>query len=217
MTKIRKKMRMQTMKIMTRCTWIFLKCSQVGKQLRSLRDLISMSNFLLSLASNRRREDEDSGIESEAEESDDFEDELLEESEEGEDDGQLDKLNAFVDSLVSNNRPSKETEMTTSAPKSTQEGSLPPLMKLTIPESNELAITDILASLTDPSLQSLRKSLAAQQTSKSKSASKKLSAPLAKPIQERLERQAAYEETKNEISKWQNIVKANREVFTRYK
>jgi len=86
-------------------------------------------------------------------------------------------------------------------------------MTLTIVESNELAITDILASLTDPSLQALRKSLSAQQTSKSKSIGQKLSAPLAKPLQERLERQAAYEETKTEISKWQNIVKANREVF----
>jgi len=71
-------------------------------------------------------------------------------------------------------------------------------------------MSDILASLTDPSLQSFRKSLAAQQKNK-KSAAQKLDVPLAKPIKERLERQAAYEETKNEISKWQPIVKANRE------
>jgi U3 small nucleolar RNA-associated protein 14 len=72
-------------------------------------------------------------------------------------------------------------------------------------------MSDILASLTDPSLQSFRKSLAAQQTSKSKSVGQKLDVPLAKPIKERLERQAAYEETKREVSKWQPLVKANRE------
>jgi U3 small nucleolar RNA-associated protein 14 len=71
---------------------------------------------------------------------------------------------------------------------------------------------DILASLTDPSLQSFRKSLSTQQKSKSKWVGQKLSAPLARPLQERLERQAAYEETKAEVSKWQPIVKANREV-----
>src|SRR5579862_2016850 len=70
---------------------------------------------------------------------------------------------------------------------------------------------DILASLTDPSLQSFRKSLATQQISKSKAVGQKLDPPLARPIKERLERQAAYEETKTEISKWQPIVKANRE------
>ena len=69
-----------------------------------------------------------------------------------------------------------------------------------------------MASLTDPSLQSFRKSLAAQQSSKSKSIGQKLSVPLARPLQEKLEREAAYEETKNDISKWQATVKANREV-----
>lgn len=73
-------------------------------------------------------------------------------------------------------------------------------------------MNDILASLTDPTLQSFRKSLATQQTSKSKSVTQKLSAPLARPLQEKLERQAAYEETKTEITKWQATVKANREV-----
>jgi U3 small nucleolar RNA-associated protein 14 len=79
-------------------------------------------------------------------------------------------------------------------------------------------MNDILASLTDPSLQSFRKSLATQQTSKSKSVGQKLSAPLARPLQEKLERQAAYEETKTEITKWQATVKANREVphFTKF-
>ena len=73
-------------------------------------------------------------------------------------------------------------------------------------------MSDIVASLTDPSLQTFRKSLAAQQTSKSKNVGQKLSVPLAKPLQQKLEREAAYEETKAEITKWQPLVKANREV-----
>jgi len=78
--------------------------------------------------------------------------------------------------------------------------------------STSLSMNDILSSLTDPSLQSLRKSLETRQSSTSKSAGQKLSAPLAKNLQKKLERQAAYEETKAEITKWQPIVKANREV-----
>jgi hypothetical protein len=83
---------------------------------------------------------------------------------------------------------------------------------LTCLVSNNLSMNDILASLTDPSLQSFRKSLATQQNSKSKSVGQKLSVPLARPLQQKLERQAAYEQTKTEITKWQPIVKANREV-----
>jgi U3 small nucleolar RNA-associated protein 14 len=74
-------------------------------------------------------------------------------------------------------------------------------------------MNDILSSLTDPTLQSLRKSLEAQrQSTASKAAGQKLTAPLAKNIQKKLERQAAYEETKAEITKWQPTVKARREV-----
>ena len=79
-------------------------------------------------------------------------------------------------------------------------------------EPKALEMSDILASLTDPSLQAFRKSLAAQQIGKSKHVGQKLSAPLARPIQERLDRQAAYEEAKTEVTKWQATVKANREV-----
>src|SRR5271154_1563691 len=85
------------------------------------------------------------------------------------------------------------------------------ILKLTL-ASNDLSMDDILASLTDPTLQTFRKSLAAQQTSKSKKVGQKLSVPLARPLQQKLEREAAYDETKAEISKWQPLVKANREV-----
>lgn len=140
---------------------------------------------------------EDSGDNTEGESEDES---TLAESDSEQDEDQLDQLGAFVDSLSSKIKPT-EPEQNKPEPELKQ-----------IPEtSNELAMSDILASLTDPSLQSFRKSLAAQQSSKSKSIGQKLDVPLARPIKERLERQAAYEETKNEVSKWQSIVKANRE------
>jgi len=140
---------------------------------------------------------EDSGDDTSEESEDEF---ILAESDSEQDEDQLDQLGAFVDSLSSKIK-SPEPEQTK-----------PEAELMQIPEtSNELAMSDILASLTDPSLQSFRKSLAVQQSSKSKSIGQKLDVPLARPIKERLERQAAYEETKNEVSKWQPIVKANRE------
>ena len=140
---------------------------------------------------------EDSGDDTSEESEDEF---ILAESDSEQDEDQLDQLGAFVDSLSSKIKPT-EPEQTKPEPELMQ----------TPETSNELAMSDILASLTDPSLQSFRKSLAVQQSSKSKSIGQKLDVPLARPIKERLERQAAYEETKNEVSKWQPIVKANRE------
>jgi U3 small nucleolar RNA-associated protein 14 len=117
-----------------------------------------------------------------------------------------------VDNLVSKRKKvDPQTEKTVEAPIKGVESEPAFCASLSV-ASGKLAMTDILASLTDPSLQSFRKSLSAQQTSKSKSVGQTLSAPLARPIQEKLERKAAYQETKTEISKWQATVKANREV-----
>ncbi|KAI8919200.1 Utp14 protein-domain-containing protein [Powellomyces hirtus] len=55
----------------------------------------------------------------------------------------------------------------------------------------------------------LKKQVAA--LSKAKGKTDTVDAPLPKRIQDRLERQAAYEESKTEISKWQPLVKKNRE------
>ena len=117
-----------------------------------------------------------------------------------------------MDSL-SSKKDKAHPELQSVAEKPIVEGANSLKRTLTSLVSNGLSMNDILASLTDPSLQSFRKSLASQQTSKSKSVGQKLSAPLARPLQERLERQAAYEETKAEITKWQPLVKANREVI----
>ena len=149
---------------------------------------------------------------SEEEEYDDSDESILGESDSEQDDGQLESLSAFVDSL-SSKKDKAQSEAQPVAENPHEEGTHRLKRTLTSLVSSELSMNDILASLTDPSLQSFRKSLASQQTSKSKSVGQKLSAPLARPLQERLERQAAYEETKVEITKWQPLVKANREVI----
>jgi len=132
-------------------------------------------------------------------EPEDSEDSALEDSGDEEHDGQLESLSAFVDSLT------PKTKLTADAIKAND--------TVDIPATSEgLSLDDIVASLTDPSLQSFRKTLASQQKKSSKTTGEKLAVPLAKPIKDKLERQAAYEEAKTEITKWQPIVKANREV-----
>jgi U3 small nucleolar RNA-associated protein 14 len=165
----------------------------------------------VSFSSNSRFT-KNSANDSEEEEYDDSEESILGESDPEHDDGQLESLSAFVDSL-SSKKDKAHPEPQFVAEKPIVEGANRLKHTLTSLVSNELSMNDILSSLTDPSLQSFRKSLASQQTSKSKSVGQKLSAPLARPLQERLERQAAYEETKTEITKWQPLVKANREVI----
>ncbi|KAL2315201.1 U3 snoRNP protein Utp14 [Schizosaccharomyces pombe] len=69
-------------------------------------------------------------------------------------------------------------------------------------------ITDLLDSI--PMNEQLKASLKPLVSESSSISSKKLDAPLAKSIQDRLERQAAYEQTKNDLEKWKPIVADNR-------
>jgi U3 small nucleolar RNA-associated protein 14 len=124
---------------------------------------------------------------------DDADDESALELSEDEDETQLETLGSFAESLLA-----KSVSISSSKVEPVQDPSQP---------TTALSLNDILSSLTDPSLQPLRKSLS-QQTRKK---SQKLSAPLAKPLKDKLERQAAYQETKTEISKWQPIVQQNRQ------
>ncbi|KAF8645236.1 hypothetical protein AX16_008063 [Volvariella volvacea WC 439] len=73
----------------------------------------------------------------------------------------------------------------------------------------KLDLEDLLAPLATQSsaLQSLKKSTKALTSSKTKS----LSAPLPQRAQERLDRQAAYEQTKEEVQKWAGTMKRIRE------
>lgn len=76
----------------------------------------------------------------------------------------------------------------------------------------KLDLKDLVGTLQDETgLSGLKKKLQALESTR-KGAQKLVAAPLPKRIQGRLNRQAAYEETKKEVTKWQPIVKANREV-----
>jgi U3 small nucleolar RNA-associated protein 14 len=148
-------------------------------------------------ATNAPQADEspDEEDEEDGEELDD--DPTLSGSDDEDEDGNLESLSAFVDSLAPPKLDSTKSTGSSEGP-------------LEIPAtSTTLSMADIVASLTDPSLQTFRKSLATQQTKTSKT--QKLAPPLARPIKDKLERKAAYEEAKTEITKWQPIVKANRE------
>ncbi|KAF8195123.1 Utp14-domain-containing protein [Pholiota molesta] len=77
---------------------------------------------------------------------------------------------------------------------------------------SKLNLDDLLAPLASQSstLQSLKKSTKVLEASSSSKA-KTLSAPLAQRTQERLDRQAAYEQTKEEVDKWTDTMKRIRE------
>lgn len=74
-----------------------------------------------------------------------------------------------------------------------------------------LNLDDLLAPLASSSnLQSLKKSVKTLASSSSKAQA--LSAPLPQRTQEKLDRQAAYEQTKEEIDKWSATMKRIKEV-----
>ena len=78
--------------------------------------------------------------------------------------------------------------------------------------ASKLNLDDLLAPLASSSatLQSLKKSAKVLASSSSKV--KTLSAPLPQRAQERLDREAAYEQTKEEIDKWSATIKRIKEV-----
>ena len=187
----------------------------VKRQTARQRPSIKPGIIPIHKTANFRAAVKDSDEESEEEEaeSEASETPALDDSEADSEEGdQLDSLVAFVDSISSKPKePLPRPDRTDSTPQTWVEGNRRRFWSLQL-ASNDLSMDDILSSLTDPTLQTFRKSLAAQQTSKSKKIGQKLSVPLARPLQQKLEREAAFDETKAEISKWQPLVKANREV-----
>ncbi|KAI0323017.1 Utp14 protein-domain-containing protein [Amylostereum chailletii] len=79
-----------------------------------------------------------------------------------------------------------------------------------IPGSSKLKLDDLLAPLTSQSssVLALRKSAKALASSRT---GKTLSAPLPQRTQDRLDREAAYEQTKEEVDKWNNTMKQIKE------
>lgn len=78
----------------------------------------------------------------------------------------------------------------------------------------KLDLADLMGTLEDDTgFGGLKKNLEALEGSRKSNIKDTLSAPLPKRIQDRLNRQAAYKEAKDEVTKWQPLVKQNREVL----
>lgn len=116
----------------------------------------------------------------------------------------LSKLQNFVNSM--------ETEATSARTRKTgsrQEQGKPTEYGLT--PSQKLTVADLLPSITDSQLKNSLKHVDSAVTQKSKSGTPgKLDAPLAKRQQDRMDRGAAYEKSKETLDRWLETVKANR-------
>jgi U3 small nucleolar RNA-associated protein 14 len=122
----------------------------------------------------------------------------------------LEALGSLIASLPnSTDRPSKRARLD-----DPNEGKVPGEYNLALSSySKKLTIEDLLPSVVDPTLKKSLKLLADDGKAKSdtKGVPGKLSAPLAKRQQDRIDRAAAYEETKSTLSRWVGTVKHNRE------
>ncbi|KAJ5586877.1 uncharacterized protein N7459_002642 [Penicillium hispanicum] len=148
--------------------------------------------------------DGDSGSEGDSEDAPSDEDGLSLSGDEDDADAQnngLSKLQDFVKSM--------ESGETRKPKQKSQEQGKPTEYGLT--SSRKLTVADLLPSITDSRLKSSLKHVdSAPQASKS-GIPGKLDAPLAKRQQDRLDRAAAYEKSKETLNRWLDTVKHNRE------
>lgn len=156
----------------------------------------------------KRQSDDFEESESEDADTEDSGDESGLSMSEGEDNGDesgLSKLQNFVNSM--------DTETTGQQVRkagSSQEHGKPTEYGLT--SSQKLTVADLLPSITDSRLKNSLKNVdsAVTQRGKSSGVPGKLDAPLAKRQQDRLDRGAAYEKSKETLNRWLETVKANR-------
>ncbi|RDW70572.1 UTP14 family protein [Aspergillus mulundensis] len=153
-------------------------------------------------------ESEEDGSESEDEdESDDEQDgsdlSMSDDDDIGDEDG-LTKLQSFVDSMRA------ETVKPAKKKKSGEEHLNPSEFGLS--STRKLTVADLLPSVTDSRLKNSLKHVdtTIQDQKTSTGIPGKLDAPLAKRQQDRLEREAAYEKSKETLGRWIETVKANR-------
>lgn len=146
--------------------------------------------------------DEDSGSEGDSEDDPSENDSELslsdndaEEQEHG-----LSKLQDFVNSMA--------TEGTTRSKQKSQEQGKPTEYGLT--SSRKLTVADLLPSITDSRLKSSLKHVDAAPEASKSGIPGKLDAPLPKRQQDKLDRSAAYDKSKETLDRWLETVKANR-------
>ncbi|KAJ5788599.1 hypothetical protein N7457_003589 [Penicillium paradoxum] len=144
--------------------------------------------------------DEDSGSEGDSE-SDASDDGLsISDDEADVDPHGLSKLQDFVQSM--------ETGKSTKRTQKSQEQGKPSEYGLT--SSHKLTVADLLPSITDTRLKNSLKHIDSVVQASKSGIPGKLDAPLAKRQQDRLDRTAAYEKSKETLNRWLETVKANR-------
>lgn len=144
--------------------------------------------------------DEDSGSEGDSE-SDTSDDGLsISDDDADADPHGLSKLQDFVQSM--------ETEKSTKRTQKSQEQGKHSEYGLT--SANKLTVADLLPSITDSRLKNSLKHIDSVVQASKSGIPGKLDAPLAKRQQDRLDRTAAYEKSKETLNRWLETVKANR-------
>ncbi|KAJ5246041.1 hypothetical protein N7468_001024 [Penicillium chermesinum] len=141
----------------------------------------------------------DSEGESEGDESDDTGLSFSDDEDDTKTDG-LSKLQDFVNSMATTGRKKSSQK--------SQEQAKPSEYGLT--SSRKLTVADLLPSITDSRLKSSLKHVDATPELSKAGIPGKLDAPLAKRQQDKLDRSAAYEKSKETLDRWLETVKANR-------
>ena len=120
----------------------------------------------------------------------------------------LQALQSMISGLPSSDRPTKRVRLD-----DPNEGKAPGEYNLALSnDTKKLSIADLLPSVTDATLRKSLKLLADEKDNSTKGGVPgKLSAPLAKRQQDRLDRAAAYVQTKDTLKRWVDTVKSNRE------
>jgi len=156
----------------------------------------------------------DSSMGSESESGDEGDEESMvdfseEEDETPEDPSKLAKLQEIISSLPSTMKSSRRTPGD-----DPNEGKAPNEYNLTIPStSDKLTVEDLMPTVTNPKLKQSLKLIADNAPPKSSKSGVqgKLSAPLAKRQQDKLDRAAAYEKSKEVLGRWTDTVKHSRQ------
>ncbi|KAJ5157138.1 uncharacterized protein N7482_008238 [Penicillium canariense] len=153
-------------------------------------------------AANGDYSDEDSGSEGDSEDdpSDDDTELSLSDDDAAAQKHGLSKLQDFVKSM--------ESERARKPKQKSQEQGTPTVYGLT--SSRKLTVADLLPTITDSRLKSSLKHVDAIAQASKTGIPGKLDAPLAKRQQDKLDRTAAYEKSKETLDRWLETVKANR-------
>ncbi|KAJ5121949.1 uncharacterized protein N7443_002056 [Penicillium atrosanguineum] len=149
--------------------------------------------------------EQDSGSEGDSEEadsedSDDDSDLSMSDDDDAKEDG-LAKLQDFVNSMQTNKTTKKSGQKAQEQGKPSEYG---------LTSSHKLTIADLLPSITDSRLKSSLKHVDATAHASKSGIPGKLDAPLAKRQQDKVDRVAAYEKSKETLDRWLETVKNNR-------